>query len=158
VSEVHGVTLPVSAPLAASRSNRLRVGVVSWAGAVAVNIWSNFGGSDTNAGQQRAVPFVIAALAVAALVVFGAIVPRAVGRNEIARPGRPGLVLAVIAVVLVPLTFWSGLPIIVAAASLLVTAGAEPRGVERSGAPRVVAIVAVVGTIVLAILANTVLA
>lgn len=133
------VTVPLSARW---------IGLAAWLGAVAVQLWSNFGGSDHDKSQQAGTPYVVAALLVVALVLFGALVPRSVRRD------RAGLSYAVSSAVLVPLAFWSGLPLMVGSAALVVARSAS----STPKATRIVAVVAMCATVAMAILGNTVLA
>ncbi len=111
--------------------------------------WGTFGGEGENdsAGDYLAV---LAIIAVAAAVVYGFIVPRALGG---ANAARTALILSVIGLVTV-VVFWSGLPVVFAVAGIFTGVQVQQRmGMGATGQRRGLASAAVaVG--VLALLAD----
>lgn len=87
---------------------------------------------------------VVPVMLVAAALVFGLAVPRALGRED---SGGAALGLAVPAAVLLLPAFWSGLPLVLGVAGMIVgNAGRNARsGSGKSAAALVIATLAVVG-------------
>lgn len=85
-------------------------------------IWYGaYGGSHPQKNQEDAVPFLIVTAAVAAVVVFGLVVPLALRsvRERRSRGTTWALVLAIVATLTI-IAFWSGAPVLIGAAGLLV--------------------------------------
>jgi hypothetical protein len=126
-------------------------------GAAVSAIYGAYGDPHPSAEQQHSVPVVIGAAAVIALLVFGLLVPWAARTSK--RAAGWGMGLAVVAVILVPVTFWSGVPLIAAAAAAVL--GTMARRLGGGGLARaavVIGIVTMVGSTALLVLGNTVLA
>ena len=106
----------------------------------AFGIWG-YGTADSNAGAQMLVTSALTLAAVA--VVFGVVLPRAV---RSANPGRPGLVLSVLALLISVPMFWAGVAPALAVGGILAgRAGAgAPRGRRLASAAFVVGILAVI--------------
>ena len=86
-----------------NRTSTLPVALVAAAAAASLAAWGTFG-EETHATREYLV--VLAIIGVAALVVFGWAVPRALRSQAV---GRTAIVLGVLGVVTV-VAFWSGLP------------------------------------------------
>jgi len=146
------------------RGQSLKWGVAAVGAAVVVDVYGVYGGPVVQPDQKAGLPFVIAVAAVAAGVVFGAAVPRVLRGNRDAdrRRARPGLVLSILGVVLVPVAFWSGIPLVLGAGGWLVgsVARVEARstGTSTSASTAAVAlgVLAVFATLIMVALSNTV--
>lgn len=125
--------------------------------AAATTVYGSYGDPHPSASQEHGVPFIIGADIVVAALVFGLLVPWAAKR-----PGRAagwGLALGLVALITIPVMFWSGINVIIGGAGLVL--GLAARRAERTGlagAATIVAIVAIVASTVLVVLGNTVLA
>ena len=126
-------------------------------GAAVTAVYGAYGDPHPSAEQEHTVPVVIGAAVVIALLVFGLLVPWAARTGK--RAAGWGLGLAIVAVILIPATFWSGVPLIAAAAAaVLGVAGRRLGGGGLARAAIVVAVIAMVGSTALVVLGNTVLA
>ena len=120
-------------------------------------IYGAYGDPHPSAEQQHSVPVVIGAAVVIALLVFGLLVPWAARTSN--RAAGWGLGLAIVAVILIPVTFWSGAPLIAAGAAVVL--GTTARRLGGGGLARaavVAGILTMVGSTALLVLGNTVLA
>lgn len=146
------------------RLQSLKWGAAAAAVAVVGDVYGVYGGPVVHPDQKAGLPFVIALAAVAAGVVFGAVVPWVLRGNRDAdnRRAGPGLVLSILGVVLVPVAFWSGVPLVLGAGGWLVgsAARAEARSTgtasKASTAPAALGVLAVSATLVMVVLSNTV--
>jgi hypothetical protein len=96
----------------APRSRIAAAATLAVAMAAGLAAWGTFGGSDHEAGEYLVV---LAIIAVAAAVVFGWIVPRALRRES---AGTTALVLSVLGLATIAI-FWSGLPPVLAAGGIV---------------------------------------
>ena len=131
--------------------------VAAVAGGAATAIYGAYGDPHPSASQEHGVPFVVGAGIVVAALVFGLLVPWAAKRA--ARSAGWGLALGTVALITIPIMFWSGVNVIIGGAALVL--GLTARRTARSGlaaAATVIAIVAVLASTVLVVLGNTVLA
>ena len=120
-------------------------------------IYGAYGDPHPSAEQQHSVPVVIGAAVVIALLAFGLLVPWAARTSN--RAAGWGLGLAIVAVILIPVTFWSGAPLIAAGAAVVL--GTTARRLGGGGLARaavVAGILTMVGSTALLVLGNTVLA
>lgn len=140
-----------------------RTGVAAFAAAAGLAAYAAYGDPHAKANQQSAVPFLIVVSAVVAAVLFGVMVPKALSsmRAGQGRPHRWALGHGAAAIVLCA-AFWSGLPMVVGAAGLLL--GAEGRRQTppgRTARPYSIALtlsgLAVAASVALTVLGNTVL-
>jgi len=146
------------------RGASLKWGVAALGAAVVVDVYGVYGGPVVQPDQKAGLPFVIAVAAVAAGVVFGAVVPRVLrgGRDADRRRARPGLLLSILGVVLVPVAFWSGIPLVLGAGGCLVGSVARLEATRIGTASRAstaaaaVGVVAVFTNLVMVVLSNTV--
>jgi hypothetical protein len=149
---------------ATTRVRAIRWGLVALVVAIAVDVYGAYGDAHPKASQESAVPFVGVVVAAIAIALFGLIVP--MGLRGIAARTRlwsgTALTMAIVGVVLVPIASWSGLPVVIgSAAALLGVAGrAAATTGGRALATWSVALgaAAAIGSIVFAILGNTLLA
>ena len=126
-------------------------------GAAVSAIYGAYGDPHPSAEQQHSVPVVIGAAVVIALLVFGLLVPWAARTSK--RAAGWGMGLAIVAVILIPVTFWSGVPLIAGgAAAVLGTAARRLGGGGLARAVVVIGIITMVGSTALLVLGNTVLA
>lgn len=147
------------------RGRAIEVGIGAFVAAAALAVYAAYGDPHPKANQKSGVPALVVAGAIVAAIVFGALVPRALRaiREERARSARWALGHSIVALVLTPLAFWSGLPIILGAAGLwLGRRTAEQR--EGAGSPTrpattavVIGTLAIGLTMLLTVLGNTVL-
>ncbi len=122
--------------------------------AVAVAVYGAFGDPNPSTSQEHGVPFVAGADIVLAGLLFGLLVPWAAKRTG--RAAGWGLALGVVALLAVPMAFWSGATVILAGAGVLLGTRARPG--RLGGAAVIVGTIAAVGSLLLVILGNTVLA
>jgi len=145
------------------RGRSLKWGVAAAVAAV-VDVYGVYGGPVVQPDQKAGLPFDIAVAAVAAGVVFGAVVPRVLrgSRDADRRRARPGLVFSVLGVVLVPVAFWSGIPLILEAGGCLVGSATrvEARRIGTASRASTVAaafgVLAVFASLIMVVLGNTV--
>jgi hypothetical protein len=118
-------TAPAAASASAARRRALQVGAAATALAVAAVLWAAYkpqaGGSDT-----QDLIYVIAAAVIAGGLLFAWLVPVRIAA------GGTGLPLAVLSVPLI-YVFWSGLPLITAAAAILLAVSHRAGGGARRG-------------------------
>lgn len=127
------------------------------AGGAATTIYGVYGDPHPSASQEHGVPFVVGAGIVVAALVFGLLVPWAAKRTG--RSAGWGLALGIVALVTIPVMFWSGVNVIIGGAALVL--GLTARRTARTGvatAATVIATVTIVASTVLVVLGNTVLA
>lgn len=142
---------------AGPRLRAVRWGLGALVAAAAISYYGAYGDPRHIASQERAVPFIIAVLAVVAVLVFGLLVPAGLRALE-AGPTRwrgGSLAVGIVALLTLPVAFWSGLPLVLGTAAWLL--GATGRRAGRGGlatATLVLGIVAVAGDLVLTILGN----
>jgi hypothetical protein len=137
----------------------LKSGLASAVVAVGLVVYSAYGDSHPKHQQTSAVPFLSAVAVVGALLAFGLLVPRglrAAGRGADSAP-RWALVPGIVALVLFPLAFWTGLPLVLGSAAALVGSRPRPDGTRVSTAAVVVGGIAVFGGLLMSIVGNTVL-
>lgn len=155
--------MPTDGRIEQSSSRRWQVGVATVLAAIATIVYGAYGDPDPKSDQQAAVPFLVGAIALAAAFVYGWLV-----RKGSARPGelthertrRWALGLSVIGLLLVPVVFWSGLPIVLGGAGSLL--GSQLRNSKSSPTANgrsavVVGVLAIAANVVVTILSNTVL-
>lgn len=146
-----------------TRSRLARTGVVAVAAAAGLAAYAAFGDPHPKTSQEHGVPFLIAVSVVVGTAVFGLLVPRALQAVRAASPGAPRWALGHgIAAVVLLTAFWSGLPLIVGPAAVIV--GAEGRRwADRQSRPRglysaglVLGVIAVTVSIAVTVVSNTV--
>jgi MFS family permease len=129
-------------------------------------VYGAYGDPHPKPNQESAVPFLIGVAAVVAAVVFAGLVPKALRaiREERTTAARWGLAHSLVALVLTPMGFWSGLPLIVGTAGAWLGRRTREQR-EAAGSPTGTATAAVVIgglavalTLLIGILGNTVLA
>lgn len=145
---------------AGPRLRGIRWGLGSLALAAAIAWYGAYGDPRHLASQEQAVPFIIAVATVVAVLVFGLLVPaglKAVAAGSSGWTGG-GLALGIVAVLAVPVSFWSGLPLILGVAAGLLGGAARRTGRRGTGTATVVlGVLAVVAGLALTILGNTLL-
>lgn len=132
------------------------------AAAAGLAVYAAYGDPHPKTSQEDGVPFLIALSAVVGAAVFGLLVPRALRAVGAASPGAPRWALGHgIAAVVLLTAFWSGLPLVVGpAAVILGMEGRRPpaRGARRGGAysaSLMLGVVAVVASIAITVVGNT---
>jgi len=127
-----------------SRSLAAVVALLGVALAAGLAAWGTFGESDAKTSEYL---IVLAIIGVAALVVFGWVVPRALRKES---TGATALVLAVLSILTIG-AFWAGLPPVLAAGALVLgIAGWDaPTRPWLCRAAVVIALCAVVGDVVI---------
>ncbi|SCG77338.1 hypothetical protein [Micromonospora inositola] len=135
--------------------------VVAVLGAAVTAIYGSYGGPSPSPSQEQAVPYVVGADIVVALLVFGLLLPWA--RRSDNRASGWGLGLSVLGLVAIPIAFWSGVVIVIAVAAILLGVHAR-RAAAQAARPAKLATTAVavgaaalVLSTALLILGNTVL-
>jgi hypothetical protein len=146
------------------RVRSIRWGILALVVACAVAVFGAYGDPHPQANQEDAVPYICAVAAILAIGIFGFLVPAGL-RGAANRPGLWSgwaLALGILGVVIIPVTFWSGVPLLVGTAAVLLgaagrqaaTAAGRGRGVPSwalgLGAFAIVAglAIAIVGTVV----------
>ena len=117
------------------------------------------------ANQESGVPFLVAIDVVAAALVFGLLVPRLLRAIVDGSPrAARGAVLCGVAALVSMVAFWSGAPLVLGgAAALLGTKGRRQAGGRGMGsraytATLILGVIALVGSVAITVLGNTVLA
>lgn len=144
---------------------RRQVALLTIVGASAVIVYGAYGDPEPKADQQAAVPFLILAAMLVAALIFGWLLPKAASsRKESAseaRINRWAMTLSVIGLLLVPVAFWSGLPIVAGGAGALLGSQSHGTGSPQPSLSRrpavVVGVLAVLADVGLIILSNTLL-
>ena len=153
----------------AGARTRRTPGVVAAVGAAALVVagglvaYGAYGDPSSKADQRSAVPFLIGVSVVLAAVVFGVLVPKGLQALREAAPhaSRWPLAHGIVGVLLI-VVFWSGAPVILGAAALLLGSearrDASDRGVSTATATAAVVLgsIATVLPVVVTILGNTV--
>lgn len=136
-------TSPVTKPSARTAW----VGIAAAACGSALAYYGAYGDPHAKAQQESAVPFLVALTVVVATLAF-TLVPR-MSRAGAARGWTMGT--GIVALVLTPVAFWSGVPLVLGAAGVL--------GGRRAGSRTTVVLgaLAIVASIAMAVLGNTVL-
>jgi len=146
------------------RVRSIRWGILALVVACAVAVFGAYGDPHPQANQEDAVPYICAVAAILAIGIFGFLVPAGL-RGAANRPGLWSgwaLALGILGVVIIPVTFWSGVPLLVGTAAVRLgaagrqaaTAAGRGRGVPSwalgLGAFAIVAglAIAIVGTVV----------
>jgi hypothetical protein len=144
----------------------LKAGAAAAAAGTAIAVYGAYGDPHPKAGQESAVPFLVAVVMVVSVIVFGLLVPRALRavRDGNVRATRWGLASSAVALALTPVAFWSGVPLVVGTAGMLLGADGRRRA-SAGGAPAkaataalVIGLIVVAGSIVATVLGNTLLA
>ena len=107
-----------------ARVHSVRWGLAALVLACALTVLGAYGDPHPKANQEQAVPFICGVLVVLAVGVFGFLVPAGL-RHAPASPGAwsgGALALGVAAVLAVPVAFWSGLPLLLGTAGVLIGA------------------------------------
>ena len=116
------------------RARSARVGGVMTILAMALVVYGTYGDSKASDSQKSGMPFVLVMVAVAAVIVFGLLAPRALRAVEDGRATGTRWALGLgIASVVSLVVFWSGLPLLLGSAGALVAkAGREHTGGSRA--------------------------
>ena len=139
-----------------------KVAVTAFVLAAAVIVYGAYGDPHHKSNQESAVPFLLIVTAVVAAAMFGWYVPKGLRalREERTHAARWAVVPGIVALVLSPAAFWSGIPLILGAgAALLGWQTREQRlaagSPTRPGTAAVVmGVIVVAGTIVVTVLGN----
>ena len=123
------------------------VGVAAAVCGSALAYYGAYGDPHPKANQEAAVPFLVGVSCVAAALAFALVVPR-IRRSGSSRAW--GIATGVLAVVLTPVAFWSGVPLVLGAAAVY-------GGRGRSPATVVLGAVAIAVSLAMTVLGNTVL-
>lgn len=120
-----------------ARVRSIRWGLGALVLACALVVFGAYGDPHPKASQEHAVPFICAVLAVVAVGVFGFLVPAGL-RDAPARPGGWSgwaLTLGILGILAVPVAFWSGLPLLLGTAGVLLGAAGRQaaRGAGNGG-------------------------
>lgn len=148
------------------RGLAVKAGAAAAAAGAAIAVYAAYGDPHPKASQESAVPFLVAAVLVVSVIVFGLLMPTALRASCAGNSRAPwwGLAHSTTALVLAPVAFWSGIPLVVAVAGLLLGADgrrwASARGGPAKGytAALVIGLIVVAGSIAWTVLGNTVLA
>jgi hypothetical protein len=147
-------TRPVS-PLVHS----IRWGLGALAVAIGSAIYGAYGDPHPKANQEHAVPGICAVLVVVAVLGFGLLVPAGLRALAARRGSWSGgaLALGIVALLSVPVSFWSGLPVLLGTAAVLLGAAGRRAAIGKlTTAAFVLGWIAVAGGLLLTVLGNTV--
>ena len=157
-----GTTIDLVAHPAATVARRMRAASLTIVGSAATAFYAAYGDPAPKASQEHAVPFLVGADVVIALLVFGLLVPWAL--RSAGRAAGWGLGLSVFGLIAMLVTFWSGALVIVGGAGVLLGMSAR-RAAASDGRSAGLATAAVassaallVVSTALLVLGNTVLA
>lgn len=147
------------------RSLVVKAGAAAAAAGSALAVYAAYGDPNASASQKAGVPFLVVAVVVVSLAVFGLVVPRALrSASQGGAAGRRwGIGLAIAALVTSPVAFWSGVPLVLGVAGLALGADGRHRAQvigasSRAGtAAIVVSGLAIAGGVILAVLGNIVM-
>ena len=138
----------------------VRWGLVALAASAAIAWYGAYGDPHPKADQEAAVPAIIAIMAGLVVVLFGALVAPGV-RGASTRPGRwagIGLALGILGLVAVPVSSWSGLPVALGTAAVLLGGAARTGGSRRLPTFALgIGVAAIVLSVVMLVVGNTVL-
>jgi len=138
----------------------IRWGVVALAASAAIAWYGAYGDPHPKADQEAAVPAIIAVMAGAIVVLYGALVAPGL-RGASTRPGRwagIGLALGILGLVAVPVASWSGLPVVLGTAAVLLGGAARTdRSRALPGWATGVGVAAIGLSVVMLVLGNTVM-
>jgi hypothetical protein len=160
MSQTIAPTTPATDTAATSpRATGVKWGLITLVVAVATAIYGAYGDPHPVKSQEQAVPFIAAVVTVAAIAVYGLLLPAGL-RGIAARRGAWsgwGLALGIVSVLAVPVAFWSGLPVVLGtAAALLGSAGRRAATTGRLATATVVlGTIGAVGCLGLSVLGNT---
>jgi hypothetical protein len=124
------------------------VGIAAAVGGSALAYYGAYGDPHAKSSQESAVPFLIGLSCVVAGLAFTLVVPR---MSRVGAPRIWPLGTGIVAVLLMPVAFWSGVPLVLGAAAVF---GGQR---ARSKATVALGVLAVLGSLAMAILGNTVL-
>jgi hypothetical protein len=162
MSEMLHASVQPAAGAPSVRALAAKAGVTSAVAGAALAFYSAYGDPHVQASQKAGVPFLVGAVVAVSAIAFGLLVPRALRAIQEGRSSAPrwGLAHSIVALVLTPFAFWSGVPLVLGAAGLLLGAAGRKHGRGRgaSTAAAVIGVLVVVGGIIFAVLGNTVLA
>ncbi len=124
------------------------VGIAAAVGGSALAYYSAYGDAHAQARQESAVPFLVGACVAVAVLAFTLLVPRMsrVGASRFWTIGT-----GIVALVLTPIAFWSGVPLVLGAAAVLGGSRARSKATVALGS------IAVIASVAMAVLGNTVL-
>lgn len=110
-----------------ARVRSVRWGLGALVLACALAVLGAYGDPHPKANQEQSVPFICGVLVVLAVGIFGFLVPAGLRGAQRHAGGWSGgaLALGVLAVLCVPVAFWSGLPLLLGTAGVLVGAAAR---------------------------------
>lgn len=148
--------------LEGSRVRRAQVAVTTAVAAIAVIVYGAYGDPNPKSDQQAAVPFLIAVVVLVAGFVYGWLLPRSARSGRVpARTARAALAHSVVGLLLVPAAFWSGLPIVLGGAGMLLGSQVLRAETDSDSGPGRAAVVtgglAVGADVIMILLSNTVL-
>lgn len=137
-----------TSPSTRASSRTTWVGIAAAVCGSALAYYSAYGDPHARAQQESAVPILIGFTVVVAGLTFALVVPR-MAREGASRVWTIGT--GIVALVLTPVAFWSGVPLVLGAAALF--------GGRRAGSTSTVVLgsLAIVGSLAMAVLGNTVL-
>jgi hypothetical protein len=142
-------------------AHSLKWGLASLAVAIGSAVYGAYGDPNPKVDQENAVPFICAVIAVVAIGLYGALLPaglRGIGART-ARWSGWALALGIVALVATPVSFWSGLPVLLGTAGAVLGSAGRQAAPTKRGRPTaavVVGTVATVASLALLILGNTI--
>ena len=124
------------------------VGVAAAVCGSALVYYGAYGDPHAKSNQKSAVPFLIGVSCLVAALVFTLVVPR---MSRVGAPRIWTIGTGVVAVVLTPVAFWSGVPLVLGTAAVFGGSRAGSRATVVLGA------IAIVGSLAMTVLGNTIL-
>ena len=131
-------------------------------GAAATAIYGSYGGPSPSTSQEHAVPFIVGADIVIALLAYGLLAPWAARR--VSRAAGCGLALSVVGLIAIPIAFWSGVVVVIAGVGAVLgvyarrLAADAGRSTALARSATIVGVIALIASTALLVLGNTVLA
>lgn len=138
------------------------LGGAAFAVAAGIVVYGAYGDPHPKASQEAAVPFLLVVAAATTAVVFALLVPKALRalREETIHAARWGVIHSVVAMVLFPAAFWSGVPLIVGSAGAWLGLRTRRQRADAGSPTRpgtaaiIMGAIAVGGTILFTVLGN----
>jgi hypothetical protein len=149
-----------TAGLASVTARAAKAGAAAAVAGAALAFYAAYGDPHAGTSQKASVPFLVGLVVVVSAIVFGLLAPRALRAAQDGRPGasRWGLACGIVALIAMPVVFWTGVPLVVGAAGLVLgVSGRRSGGGRGATAAVVIGTLAIVGGIIFAVLGNLVL-
>jgi hypothetical protein len=136
-----------------------RIGVAVAIAASGLAGYAAYGDPHANSSQRAAVPVLVGIAIVVSAAFFGLLVPRLVNAIRAASPrAARGATVCGVAALVSTVAFWSGVPLVLGVAAELLGADGRQVASRPYTAALILGVIAVVGSVAITVLGNTVLA